>query len=182
MHDICVAKNYVLPTVYQGNYNPFGRHAESSILPLLRKLNISFVAYAVLASGFLTKSSDFFTQESTSSSFRWNPKTNLGQFYQLLYNKPTFVAALTPWEAISKKYGIGKAGLAFRWVAFNSALKPELGDGMILGATETHHLTQALGYLKDGPLEKEVVDEIEGIWESVKEEAILDNFNATRKE
>lgn len=67
-------------------------------------------------------------------------------------------------------------------MAFNSALKPELGDGMILGATETHHLTQALGYLKDGPLEKEVVDEIEGIWESVKEEAILDNFNATRKE
>lgn len=67
--------------------------------------------------------------------------------------------------------------MAYRWVAFNSALKPDLKDGMILGAMTTKHLTSALSYLKDGPLEKEVVEEIDGIWESVKEEAILDNFN-----
>ncbi|KAB8228854.1 NADP-dependent oxidoreductase domain-containing protein [Aspergillus alliaceus] len=36
--------NYILPSVYQGNYNAVARHSESTLLPILRKQNISYYA------------------------------------------------------------------------------------------------------------------------------------------
>jgi len=56
----CKSQNYVLPTIYEGHYNPISRHAETALLPLLRDLGISFYAYGALAGGFLTKSEEFF--------------------------------------------------------------------------------------------------------------------------
>jgi aryl-alcohol dehydrogenase-like predicted oxidoreductase len=52
---ICREKNYVLPTVYQGNYSPVARRAANDISPTLRKHNMSFYAYSPIAAGFLTK-------------------------------------------------------------------------------------------------------------------------------
>jgi len=37
MLEICEAKHYIKPTVYQGAYNALARNAESELLPLLRK-------------------------------------------------------------------------------------------------------------------------------------------------
>ncbi|CAF1359429.1 unnamed protein product [Adineta steineri] len=44
MYNICKEKNYVLPSVYQGNYNPITRKNEQELFPLLRKLGIHFYA------------------------------------------------------------------------------------------------------------------------------------------
>ncbi|KAL3439947.1 NADP-dependent oxidoreductase domain-containing protein [Aspergillus insuetus] len=41
--------NYVLPSVYQGNYNAVSRHAEARLLPILRKHNISYYAHSPIA-------------------------------------------------------------------------------------------------------------------------------------
>jgi aflatoxin B1 aldehyde reductase len=42
VYDVCKAKGFILPTVYEGLYNPVGSKAEEELLPLLRKLGISF--------------------------------------------------------------------------------------------------------------------------------------------
>lgn len=40
-------KGYVLPSVYQGNYNPVARKQETLLFPTLRKLGIAFVRICV---------------------------------------------------------------------------------------------------------------------------------------
>ena len=47
----CKEHNYVLPTVYQGNYSPVARKQEQLLFPTLRKYNIAFYAYSPLAGG-----------------------------------------------------------------------------------------------------------------------------------
>ena len=175
IYDHNSSKGYVLPTVYQGNYNPVSRLTEDTLFPVLRKLKIRFYAYSPLASGFLTKTPQFITDASEG---RWDKNTFPGNLYAVLYNKPSLVAALGEWDAISKDTGISRAALAYRWVAWNSVLKPELGDGIIIGASRSQQLEETLKVVEDGPLEASVVERIQKIWESVKDEAPLDNFTA----
>ena len=61
VYDVAKAKGYVLPTVYQGMYSPVNRKTEE-LLPLLRRLGISFNAYSPLAGGFLTKTRGYVQQ------------------------------------------------------------------------------------------------------------------------
>ena len=97
--------------------------------------------------------------------------------YNSIYNRPCLIDGLKMWDEISAKSGIPKAALSYRWVAFNSVLSAEFGDGLIVGAMSSEHLAQVLGWLKDGPLDESVVKRIEEVWETVKDEAAFDNFN-----
>ena len=42
---ICEAKGYLKPSVYQGQYNPIIRSGEKELFPLLRKHGIAFYAW-----------------------------------------------------------------------------------------------------------------------------------------
>ena len=55
MHALCKAKGYVLPSVYQGNYNPLARRPETELFPTLRRLGIHFYGFGPLAGGLLAK-------------------------------------------------------------------------------------------------------------------------------
>lgn len=70
--------------------------------------------------------------------------------------------------------------MAYRWVVYNSVLKPQLGDGVILGASKTTQLEDTLKIIEDGPLNEETAKQIDAIWESVKSEAPHDNYHDTR--
>lgn len=176
VYEYCLSKGYVLPTVYEGNYNPVGRHAETKLIPLLRKLNIRFIAYAVLAGGFLTKKPEYFTSNGQIGS-RWNPNTQLGRMFNSIYNKPKLLLALKEWNEISARYSIPPPALGYRWAIYNSSLRAELGDGLIVGATSADQLAQSLEWLKDGPLHEKVVAEIDHVWKVAESEAAFDNFN-----
>jgi aflatoxin B1 aldehyde reductase len=178
VYDICKANSYLLPTVYQGNYNPVARLTEAELFPLLRKLKISFNAYSPLAGGFLVKDASLFTSQGSG---RWDKDNMIGQIYRTLYGKPALLEALKDWEAIARDAGVSKASLAYRWVLYHSALKGEFGDGCIIGATQTEQLEETLQDVKEGPLLKETVERIEGIWEKVEHEAPLDNYNSYMK-
>lgn len=167
-------RNYVLPTVYQGNYSAIARRAETELLPVLRKNNLAFYAYSPIAGGFLTKSVD---QLANGGEGRWDPSTRRGGLYHSLYNKPGMLEGLKLWEKISKDSGIPKAELAYRWVVYHSALKGNMGDGMILGSRNVGQLKGTLAGIQNGPLLPEVVGEIEKIWKLVETESPLDNFN-----
>ncbi|KAL6817479.1 Aldo/keto reductase [Trichoderma camerunense] len=172
-------KGYVAPTVYQGNYNPVARRSETELFPIFRENGIAFYAYSAIAGGFLTKTSEQF-QKGFGGEGRWSKETGLGQMYHTLYNRPKFLEALDIWNEASNVSGIPKAELAYRWVAYHSVLKEHLGDGIVLGASRITQLEQTVAGLNNGPLPDSVVKTIEEVWELVKDESPMDNYDLLR--
>lgn len=178
IYDYASSKGYVLPTVYQGNYSPLCRHLEDDLFPVLRKLNISFSVYGPLAGGFLTKTPEAFQgDESALAGGRFDRNGGVGNIYHGLYNKKPLVESLSEWNAIARKAGVSNAALAFRWLGYHSALREDEGDSIVFGASRPSQLMEGLESLRAGPLDKEIVNEIQGFWEKVKEHAPVDNFH-----
>jgi aflatoxin B1 aldehyde reductase len=167
----CKQHDYVLPTAYQGNYSAVARKPDTVLFPTLRKLGIAFYAYSPLAGGFLTRTKE----QVAAGEGRFGDF--LGGMYKNMYAKPTYLAVLSEWAAIADDVGCSRADLAYRWVAYNSPLKPEYGDGVIVGASKLTQLEQTLEGLKAGPLPDDAVQRIERIWKTVEHEAPLDNYH-----
>lgn len=176
IYDYAVSKDYVLPTIYQGIYNPISRHYETSLFPLLRELKIAFYAYSPLAGGFLVKKPEII-QEGKGEG-RWDPNDFVGARYLKIYHKPSMLKALTTWESIANEAGISKAALAYRYIAYNSILSREHNDGIIVGASSPRQLEQTLKTLEDGPLDPAIAEKVDQVWESVKDEAPPGDFQA----
>ncbi|KAK9328264.1 NADP-dependent oxidoreductase domain-containing protein [Lipomyces starkeyi] len=153
IYDIMLANGYVLPTVFQGNYNAVARSYESDLFPLLRKLGIRFYAYSPIAGGFLVK-----TAEAIKAGIHGSTRWDKNQIYSNLYGKPKLLAALEVWESIAAEAGMGKAALAYRWVTCHSDLDAKYGDA-------------------DGPLPSSVAAKVDNIWEAIKDEAPVDNYH-----
>lgn len=178
LHAYARERGYVLPTVYQGNYNAISRVVEATLFPVLRELGIVFYAYSPIAGGFLTKSRSAL-EEGTGVGRFTKGDAGVGRLYRTLYMKPRLLEGLDKWEEVASLQGVPKAELAYRWVYYHSSIKPELGDTVILGAGKAEQITQTVESLKRGPLKPEVVRSIDEIWELVKEDAFVDNFQAT---
>lgn len=172
---IRVAKenNYVMPTVFQSNYNAVARHHEKEVIPLLRKHGIRYYAYSPIAGGFLAKTPD---QLIKGGEGRWDPEYRRGKMYNALYNKPALLEALGEFGAIAKDAGVLPAELAYRWVAYNSALKRETGDGIVIGAKNVTQLRETLKGLRNGPLSEDIAARIDALWKDVEEESPVDNW------
>jgi len=171
VYDVAKSKGFVMPSVYQGNYNPVARHLETLLFPTLRKLGFAFYAYSPIAGGFLTKT----PQSLDEGAGRFNDVA-LGGMYKKLYDKPTLREALVEWNDIAEKEQIPKAELAYRWVGYNSALDAEKGDGVIFGASSTKQIEQTAAGLKKGGLSDDAVKRIDAIWKKVEKDAPIDNF------
>ncbi|KIL88411.1 hypothetical protein FAVG1_08491 [Fusarium avenaceum] len=174
---IAKENNFVVPTVYQGNYSAVARRADEEIFPILRKHGIAFYAYSPIAGGFLSKS------EATlmDPEGRFGKGDKLSGLYNGMYNRPSFVAALSVWGKIAEDEGVSRAELAYRWVAYHSQLRGDLGDAIVIGASKEEHVKETMEALKRGPLTNDAVKRIDGIWDSVKEGASLDNFEMQTK-
>jgi aflatoxin B1 aldehyde reductase len=66
------------------------------------------------------------------------------------------------------KHGISESEAALRWLTHHSALKAELGDGIIVGAGSVKHLEDNLNALKKGPLPEDVVEALDAGWEGIR--------------
>ncbi|OAL04347.1 Aldo/keto reductase [Phaeosphaeriaceae sp. SRC1lsM3a] len=181
VHAICKEKGYVLPTMYQGNYSAVARHLETLLFPTLKELGLAFYAYSPIAGGFLTKSA----ADLDAGAGRFNQNA-IGGLYSGLYDKPEMREALVKWNEIAQKEGVSTAELAYRWVAAHSAISkddfvPGQENGVIIGASRHEQIEQTIGAIKKGKLSEEAVKGIEGIWESVKEVAPVDNYNKMNK-
>lgn len=161
------SRGWVLPSVYQGMYNPITRHCETDLLPLLRKLGIAFYAYSPTAGGFLAKNK----QQVLDGVGRFGTDDPQGAFYNELYNKPALLDVLAPWADIARDSGSPLYHLASRWVAYNSELKTEYGDALVMGVKDVEQLKENLAGLKEGPLTPEICTRIGGLWEGVRHEA-----------
>ncbi|GIJ85199.1 hypothetical protein Asppvi_004055 [Aspergillus pseudoviridinutans] len=168
-------KGYVLPSVYQGNYNAISRRIETDLLPVLRENNIRFYAYSPIAGGFLTKTKELLL---AGGKGRWDPNTPFGQVYHKLYSKPELLEALDDWAEIAAAEGVPKAELAYRWIFFHSHIRQDLGDAVIVGASSISQFEETVAAIQRGPLSADAVKQIDAIWEKIKDAAIVDNFNA----
>ncbi|RSL60503.1 hypothetical protein CEP54_006745 [Fusarium duplospermum] len=131
IHDHQRGKGWVLPTVYQGNYNPVARTYEKNLFPTLRELGIAFYAYSPAAGGFLTKTK----QQVLEGKGRFSKSAgSFSDLYHALYNRPSLLKALASWHEIARDAECPPCVLALRWVAFNSPLEAEHGDAVIVGA------------------------------------------------
>ncbi|KAG8529243.1 uncharacterized protein KY384_005878 [Bacidia gigantensis] len=175
VYDIQSAAGSVVPTVFQGNYNAVSRHIEVDLFPLLRKLNISFYAYSPIAGGFLVKDTE--SLKSKNVEGRFSGRTSLGDMYNTLYGKESLYQALDEWGVIADDASISKAALSYRWIAYHSALKKEVGDGLIIGASKVLQLEETLTAVEAGPLDVLTAKRASDIWEKVKHEAPRDNLD-----
>ncbi|CAF1187110.1 unnamed protein product [Adineta ricciae] len=167
MYDICKQNNYVLPSVYQGNYNLMTRKNEQELFPLLRKLGMKFYAYSPLAGGFLIKTPDQIKNAQVNS--RFDVSTRYGQLYSSLYCKDSLFLALEKFQNSCKESNIKPSEVCFSWLLNHSAL--EEGDAIILGASNMQQLQENLSDSKAAPLNVDMIQILNDLWNIVKDEA-----------
>lgn len=171
VHDIAKANGWVLPTVYQGNYNAIARLPEDDLFPVLRRLGISFYAYSAVAGGFLAKT----RAQVEAGEGRFDGKS-LAPGFQELYNHEKLKEALDRWCEVAEEEGVSGFQLAMRWAAFHSAMDKERGDGIILGAKDNEQLLDVFEVLEQGPLSSRAVRRVDEVWAIAKEKAPTNNY------
>jgi aryl-alcohol dehydrogenase-like predicted oxidoreductase len=88
---------------------------------------------------------------------------------------------LEEWGKLAEESGVGRVGLAYRWVRYHSMLTGESGDEMIIGASTAVQFRQTVEEIEKGPLEEWVVKRVDELWEMVRDEAEVDNLRAFRE-
>ncbi|RKU49465.1 Aflatoxin B1 aldehyde reductase member 2 [Coniochaeta pulveracea] len=164
IHDHCAKRGYAPPTVYQGSYNPLSRSKETVLFPTLRKLGMSFYAYGPSAGGFLGKTVAQIQEMSRDP-------TLVSATCRPYVGNPRYLDALAKWHSIAWREGITGAELAYRWVAYHSALSRDNGDAMIIGTSSPEQLEETLTGTEKGPLSVEACTEIHDIWAKLQLEA-----------
>ncbi|KAK7018463.1 aldehyde reductase [Favolaschia claudopus] len=177
VYEICKAKGYPLPTVYQANYNAVARKQETELVPTLRKLNLSIYAYSPIAGGLLTKTTAQMKAKGADAG-RFGTGDALEKLYGPLYNKPEFYEALDLWGEAAEEAGCSRAELAYRWVAFDSVLDSKYGDAVIFGCSKHAQIPQTLGWLKKGSVGEKAKAKIDAIWKLIEHVSPLDNYHA----
>ena len=84
-----------------------------------------------------------------------------------MYNNAPYLEALAEWGRIAEAEDVSTAALAYRWVCYHSALKPELGDGRVLGG-RLPQLGELFEALDQGCLSEKAAKSIQGLWEKLK--------------
>jgi aflatoxin B1 aldehyde reductase len=160
---IAEKENLVKPSVYQGQYNLLCRGYETELFPLLRKRNISFVAFSPLAGGFLLGN---FTADGVQGGSRFAIESP----FKTWYDRPSMHEAIKRLKAISDKTGLGMDELSLRWLAHHSIQQEQ--DGIILGASKVAQISKNVAQIRNGPLDEGVAKELSRLWESVKEDGM----------
>lgn len=175
VYDFAEKNGFVKPTIYQGHYNALGRHSDECLLPTLRELKIAFYAYSPIAGGFLTKT----PEQVKAGEGRFKKGAMAGEIYMHMFSeKDSMMKALQTWNDIADAEGVEKGELAYRWITYNSQLKPEYGDKLITGARSVQQLDHMMEWVAKGPLSPETAAKIDAMWAEAKGEAFKDTVEA----
>ncbi|RFU81908.1 aflatoxin b1 aldehyde reductase member 2 [Trichoderma arundinaceum] len=165
--EICERREFVKPSIYEGQYNPIVRSGEKTLFPLLRKHNIVFYAWSPAGGGFFAGN-----HKNAKSGGRFDKSTFLGAFYSALYLKPSIEAATDNALTLAAKHGISGHAAALRWTVNHSALNKKFGDAIIIGSSTIDQLNSNLDAIEQGPLPEDVVEAINAVYEQVGEAEI----------
>ncbi|KAF2742520.1 Aldo/keto reductase [Sporormia fimetaria CBS 119925] len=167
--ETCDRHGWVKPSVYQGRYNAIIRGGEEELFPLLRKWGMSFYAYSPSAVGLFSGAINQASVDVKGS--RWDKTTRLGQAYEQVYLKPDILSAASRVAKRAAAAGIGGHAVALRWVMYHSILSGAHGDKVILGASRVSQLEENMDAVDAGPLDDDLVEAMNGVWEFVKDSA-----------
>lgn len=162
---ICKENGWVLPTVYEGLYNPLSRKAEIELNMALNHLNIRFYAYNPLAGGMLTNRYTDFSIPPSQGRFTYRPN------YQNRYWKKSYFKAVETIKKICIDNKIDIVDAVYRWLAFHSMLDGNRGDSILIGASCISQLKQNILSLHNKELPDEVVQAINAAWTISKADA-----------
>ncbi|KAI7828105.1 Aldo/keto reductase [Gamsiella multidivaricata] len=165
IHELCKQNDYVLPTVYQGMYNPIARSVVPELLPCLKHFNIGFYAYNPVGGGLLTGKYKF-DQDKVEEGSRYDPKTGFGKFFRERYWNNLNFEGVQILDKAAKENKLTLLEATLRWMRHHSGL--EAKDGIILGASSVKHLEENLADLEKGPLPQAMLDAFDRAWEHVK--------------
>ncbi len=164
--EICRARGWMQPRVYQGMYNALTRDVERELFPCLRNYDMSFYVYNPLAGGLLTGKHRSFDQIPDQGRF--------GTFdgYQERYWKQEYFKVINQFNQACAEQQIAPAEAALRWLLHHSQLSNECADGIILGASKPAHLIANIDACGQGPLSESIVDVLQQGWEIVRPNCI----------
>ncbi|KAG0314322.1 hypothetical protein BGZ99_008213, partial [Dissophora globulifera] len=165
IYDHCKENGYVLPSVYQGNYNPIARSVVPELLPCLQHYNIAFNAFNVICGGLLTGKYKF-EEEVDSEGGRFDSKLWSGSLFRSMYWSRLNFEGIEILEKAIKPHGISLLEASLRWMRHHSGLTAR--DGILLGASSVIHLESNLADLEKEPLPESVVVAFDEAWERVK--------------
>lgn len=163
IHRICSRSGYVLPSVYQGGFNPLLRQAEAGLFPVLRRLGISFYAFSPLGGGFFSRSIE---------ELRCPPpgaRMDRMSIFKDIYVNDISLSLLHDLTTVCERNGVKVREATLRWFMHHGPLGDT--DGVILGASSLEQVEQNLSACGGGPLPNEVVQGLEEMWEGYMEKA-----------
>lgn len=160
IHDICSQEGYVLPSVYQGGYNPIGRGPEATLFPLLKKLNMAFYAFSPLGGGILAKPLSDIVNPAKGTRF------DQMKVFGDIYLTDQILAQLKNVQHMCDTEGILLMEATMRWFMHHSPLGKE--DGVILGASTEQQIDRSLSACEKGPLSESLVKAWEDMWSEIK--------------
>lgn len=161
----CKENGWMLPTVYEGLYNPLSRRAENELDLCLRTLGIRFNAYNPLAGGILTDKYKNFKDAPLEGRFTNRPN------YQKRYWKETYFEAADMLKKVCQEYNLTIVEATYRWLAYHSMLDGDRGDSILIGASKLEHLEQNISALNKGKLPDEIKNVFEETWKVVCNDA-----------
>ena len=163
IYDICDKQGYVLPTVYQGGFNPISRGAEEVLFPTLRKLGMAFYAFSPLGGGYFSK-----PVEELLAPPKGTRMDEMSVFKDI-YVSETRIRLLKELQEASARHGIAVKEATLRWFMHHSALEAE--DGVILGASSAEQAEENCKACEGGSLPDDVVEKFAEMWPAVKDTA-----------
>lgn len=165
VYHICKNHNWVLPSVYEGLYNPLSRYAERELDRTLDYYGMRFYAYNPLAGGMLTDKYSFTDRTIKEGRFTYRPN------YQQRYWKDSYFNAVEIIKSSCAECGINIVEASYRWLAYHSMLKADRGDAIIIGASRISQLEENLRAVKSGKLPEKLTQVFNEAWKISKADA-----------
>lgn len=156
MISLCKQNGWILPSVYQGGYNPFLRTMESKLLPTLREHSIAFYAYSPLGGSFFSKTTEQLRTPPDGS------RMHAMKVFQQIYVNDLSLELHSQLQQACQQAGLEMKEACLRWLLHHSPLDDE--DGIILGASSHDQMEENLRACEGGPLPESVVASFENMW------------------
>ena len=160
--NICLSHGWVLPTVYEGVYNPLTRGAETELNDCLNHYGLRFYAYNPTMGGMLTGRYKSVDENPTDGRFTHRPG-----YLNKYWKKNNFDAINIIRNAVTQ-YGMSMTEATYRWLAYHSMLVEKRGDAILIGASKINHLVENMNTVKAGPLPDDIVSAFEKAWEACR--------------
>ncbi|KAK3322627.1 putative aflatoxin B1-aldehyde reductase GliO-like protein [Apodospora peruviana] len=170
----CAHHGWVKPTILQAPYNIATRGIEAQLIPACRRYGLDVVVFSPTFGGLFGPHIPLDSKDPQSvvpKEGRFSNNFFGGGLRMAYFNENTFRAAQIV-RATSQKAGLDPIEVAFRWLVHHSALNIKSAggnDGILIGASSLGQLEANLdAVLEKGPLDQNVVLELEGAWDIMK--------------